>query len=80
MLIIRRRPGQSILVGEDVEIQIIEIGPTRVKLGITAPDRVTVTRKEVKLIREQNLDASRGAAPDAISALIERLRPPFLQS
>jgi carbon storage regulator len=60
MLVIRRRPGESILIGDDIEIQVAEIGAGRVKLGIAAPAQVTVVRKEVKLTRDQNLAAAKG--------------------
>jgi carbon storage regulator len=59
VLVIRRRAGESIRVGDDVEIQIIECSPTRVKLGIQAPPEVPVMRTEVRLTREQNLAAAR---------------------
>ncbi len=58
MLIIRRRPGESILIGDDIEVQVTEIGPTRVKLCISAPKEVPVLRKEVRLTREANLAAA----------------------
>ena len=47
MLVLRRRAGDSLLIGGDVEVEILEITPTRVKLGILAPDSVTIVRKEV---------------------------------
>jgi len=59
MLVIRRHPGESIQIGEDVEIRVIECGNGRVKLGVTAPQRVQVMRSEVKSTREQNLLAAR---------------------
>ena len=62
MLVIRRRAGESILIGEDIEIQVAEIGAGRVKLGIAAPAEVAVLRKEVKLTRDQNLAAARGVS------------------
>ncbi len=71
MLIIRRRPGESILIGEDIEIQVTEIGPTRVKLCISAPKEVTVQRKEVRLTRDANLAAA--AAMSRLSQVAARL-------
>lgn len=59
MLVMRRREGESILIGEDIEIQILHAGPSRVKLGIAAPKSVAVTAKEVKLVRQENLAAAR---------------------
>lgn len=58
MLIIRRRAGESILLGEDIEVEVMELGSNRVKIGIRAPKHVPVCRKEVKLVREQNLAAA----------------------
>jgi carbon storage regulator len=58
MLVIRRHPGESIQIGEDVEILVIDCGQGRVKLGIRAPQEIAVMRSEVKLTREQNLAAA----------------------
>ena len=73
MLILRRRAGQSILIGPDVEIQIIEVGPTQVKIGIVAPGQVAVQRKEVAITRERNLTAARGLGRDGLATFLERL-------
>ena len=69
MLVLRRRTGDSLLIGGDVEVEILEITPTRVKLGILAPDSVTIVRKEVHLTLEQNLNAARKVDPQAVSRL-----------
>ena len=58
MLVIRRRAGESILIGPDIEIQILDAGLNRVKLGIQGPRSVQVIRKEVKLTAENNLSAA----------------------
>jgi len=74
MLVIRRRPGEAICVGEDVEIEIIECGPNRVKLGVRAPRQVAVWRAEVSATRAQNIAAAgwahsgHGAAPGGVPA------------
>ena len=47
MLILARRKEQSIIVGEEVEIKIIEISRDKVRLGITAPKSIIVDRKEI---------------------------------
>jgi carbon storage regulator CsrA len=46
--VVMRRAGEAIIVAGDIEVEIIEISRTRVKLGITAPREVTVTRKPGK--------------------------------
>jgi len=59
MLILRRRPGESILLGPDIEIEILEVSPGRVKLGIKAPATVAVLRKEIQEAAAHNLAAAR---------------------
>jgi carbon storage regulator len=58
MLVIRRRPGEAIRIGEDVEIEVIECEGNRVKLGVRAPRAVAVWRSEVTATREQNIAAA----------------------
>ena len=59
MLILRRRPGEAILIGDDVEVEFLESGSWGVKIGIRAPKGVCVLRKELKMIRDANRDAAR---------------------
>ena len=47
MLILTRRPGESIQVGDNIEISIIEIRGNQVRLGINAPPEVLVLRSEL---------------------------------
>jgi carbon storage regulator len=54
MLVVRRRQGESVLIGEDIEVVVLEAGGNRVKLGIMAPREILVFRKELELTREQN--------------------------
>ena len=58
MLMIRRRSNESILLGDDIEIQVLEIAGNRVKLGISAPRELLVLRKELYQTEEFNRDAS----------------------
>jgi len=64
MLVVRRRQGESVLIGDDVEVVVLEAGVNRVKLGILAPREILVFRKELELTREQNRVA---ATADAVS-------------
>ena len=81
MLIIRRRRGESIVIGEDIEIEILETTPTQVKLGISAPKDVTVLRSEIRVTRDANRAASQPVAdPGRISQLVETLRDPLSNS
>lgn len=58
MLILRRRVGESVRIGGDVDITILDIGPSRVKLGVEAPVGVPVVRSEILLTREENRQAA----------------------
>ena len=58
MLIIRRRRGESIVIGEDIEIEILETSASQVKLGISAPREITVLRSEIRVTRDVNLASS----------------------
>jgi carbon storage regulator len=59
VLILRRRPGESLLIGDEVEIEVLETGPWGVKVGIHAPRGVTILRKELRMVREANCAAAR---------------------
>jgi carbon storage regulator len=58
MLVIRRHAGQAIVVGEDVEIEIVKCASNRVVLGIRAPRDIVVGRREAQSTRQQNLAAA----------------------
>lgn len=76
MLVIRRRAGESILIAGDIEIEVLETSPTRVKLGIRAPKEVDVVRKEVGLIAGENLSAAREIPLDLLAPLLAFLDRP----
>ena len=58
MLVLRRRVGEAIAIGGDIEIEVIEISRTRVKLGVRAPQTISVTRRETLPIAAENRSAS----------------------
>jgi carbon storage regulator len=74
MLLIRRHSGQSIRIGEDVEIHISELSPSRVTIGITAPREVPVVRSELVLTRSQNLAAADSLRQGGLNRLAGGLR------
>ena len=58
MLVLARRINESIMIGDDIEIVVIDIKGDQVKLGVKAPKKVTVHRKEIfDEIRRENLSA-----------------------
>jgi carbon storage regulator len=68
MLIVRRRAGEAIVVAGDVEIEVIEITRTRVKLGVRAPREVSVTRREAQTVASENRNAAGLLAACAVDA------------
>ena len=69
MLVIRRRPGEVLLIGDDVEVEILEVTGSQVKLGIRAPREVTILRKEIRLTIEQNRAAA-GLSTEAAARVL----------
>ncbi len=74
MLVIRRRLGESLLIGEDVEIEILDASSSQVKLGIRAPLSVGVVRKEIQITRDQNLASANAPSPGALARLAKSLK------
>jgi carbon storage regulator len=61
MLVLTRKTGEAIQIGEDIEISVISVKGDQVKLGINAPKNVEIHRKEIFLtIQEENAEASKG--------------------
>jgi len=76
MLVIRRRPGEAIVLGEDIEIEVLDASPSHVKLGIRAPQSVTVLRKEIRLVGEQNRVSAQALAAPEMENLLRALKAP----
>ena len=69
MLTLTRSVGESIRIGEDVEVYVVEVRGGTVRLGFKAPREVTIHREEVyRQIAEANLLAAQVAA-DTLGAL-----------
>ncbi|MFJ7676715.1 carbon storage regulator CsrA [Peribacillus sp. NPDC097198] len=60
MLVLTRKPNESIVIGNDIEITVLEIEGEQIKLGINAPKNVDIHRKEVYLsIQQENNEATK---------------------
>lgn len=63
MLVVTRKPGERIAVGEEIEITIVSVDGEAVRIGIKAPRSVPVYRAEVlEAIGKENLRAAQSAA------------------
>jgi carbon storage regulator len=68
MLVLTRKVNQSIVIGDNVEIVVLEVRGEQVRIGIKAPKNVSVHRKEVyEVIADENRGASE-ASPDDLPA------------
>ncbi|MFB3926708.1 MAG: carbon storage regulator CsrA [Syntrophales bacterium] len=60
MLILTRKLGESIKIGDDIKITFLEIKGKQIRIGIEAPSHITVHREEIyRIIMEQNVQAAR---------------------
>jgi carbon storage regulator len=74
MLVVRRRAGETLLIGDSIEIEILEVTASQVKIGIQAPKDVKVLRKEIRITGEQNRAAAHGKSEPAMNSLLEELK------
>jgi len=65
MLILTRKLGERITIGDDITIDLLEIKGSQVKLGIKAPESVSIHRQEIyERIRRENLESSKVSDSD----------------
>ncbi|MBL8762792.1 MAG: carbon storage regulator CsrA [Phycisphaerae bacterium] len=65
MLVLTRQRDETIMIGDEIEITVVDIRGDKVRLGITAPTRIAVHRKEVyDAIKAENERAARMNGPD----------------
>jgi len=70
MLVITRKPGERITIGDNVVVTVVEVRGSLVKLGIEAPRTISIHRQEIyDRIRKQNLEASGIDASDLATAV-----------
>jgi carbon storage regulator len=66
MLVFTRKKGESLVIGNEIEVTILNIGSGSVKVGIAAPRHISVHRHEVfEAIKRENLAASQSQIPKA---------------
>ena len=71
MLVLTRKEDESIMIGDDIEVKVLDVKESQVKLGIVAPRQVAVHRREVYLaIEAENAHAASADEAESISKLI----------
>lgn len=74
MLVFRRKVGDGVVIDGRIEVQVLEVSGSRVKLGFSAPPEVTVMRKELFLTQEENRRAADFRATENLARLVTVLR------
>lgn len=65
MLVLSRQRDETIMIGDEIEITVVDIRGDKVRLGITAPTRIAVHRKEVyEAIKAENVRAAKLSGGD----------------
>ncbi|GIV06667.1 MAG: hypothetical protein KatS3mg016_2242 [Fimbriimonadales bacterium] len=65
MLVLTRKVNQSIMIGDEIEVVVLEVRGEQVRLGIKAPRNVTVHRREIyEAIQKENLMAAQTQPED----------------
>jgi carbon storage regulator len=74
MLVLTRKPNQSIVIGDDIELTVLEVRGDQVRIGINAPRQVPVHRKEIyEQIRRENMKASK-TEPESVGDAEEKIK------
>ncbi|MEW6236159.1 MAG: carbon storage regulator CsrA [Candidatus Omnitrophota bacterium] len=74
MLVLSRKRDESIIIGDDVVITVVDIKGEQVKIGVTAPKSVSIHRKEVyEAIQKENLAAAKAEVQN-LSGLVKVLQ------
>lgn len=72
MLVLTRQAGESVRIGEDIEITVLDVRAGAVRIGIAAPQSVRIFRSELESINRQAADGWQNK--DRLTAIAERLR------
>jgi carbon storage regulator len=75
MLVLRRRAGESVLIGDEIEVELLAVTQQGAKIGIRAPKQTIVLRKELKITQEQNAQAASGPSLSVLEQAIQKPRP-----
>lgn len=71
MLILQRKPGETLVIGENITVSVISIEGGRVRLAISAPPEISILRSELLDATEANRDSAAGeAAPAELLGLL----------
>lgn len=71
MLILQRRKGEAVQIGDNITVTVTEIGTDRVRLAIDAPRETPIKRTELLEAARMNQEAATGTSPAALRQLFQ---------
>ena len=75
MLVLTRKAGEQIIIGDNIKLTVVSLGNGRVKIGITAPKDVKIDREEIH--DKKQADESQEDAPQVVNGLHNRIADKF---
>lgn len=70
MLILQRKAGESLVIGENITVTVVSVDSGRVRLAIDAPSDVSILRSELIKAAAANLDSANAPKPDELIGLM----------
>lgn len=74
MLVLSRRVGESVVIGDDVTVTILEVRSDVIRIGIDAPRSVAINRSELLVQLEASNREAASPSEDAVTSLADELR------
>lgn len=75
MLILRRKPGEQLLIGDNIRITVMDVSEGGVRLAIDAPREITILRSELKKVVDVNRDAANEQSePQQLLNMLNQMR------
>lgn len=73
MLIIARKPQESFIIGDDIEVIILDIQNDKIRIGINAPKHIQILRKELYDTQKANQEAVASLDKDSLRAIKQEI-------
>ena len=65
MLVLSRKVGEKILIGDEISVTVVRVGQGAVRIGVDAPDNLAIVREEIKGVRDEIKDSAQSQSSDA---------------
>lgn len=72
MLVLQRKKNQSIMIGSDIELSVLEVGSDWVKIAISAPKDISILRKELAEAAQVNRESAGISSLDSLKKMIKK--------